>query len=66
MNAIESAKDGAWRRNAQEWAQRLRQFKASGQQTKDFCRDQGFAPSILSPVKVIRQDPTGLRFRPQQ
>jgi hypothetical protein len=48
MNEIGSAKDGARRRNADEWAQRLQQFEASGQQAKDFCRDQGLAPSSFS------------------
>jgi hypothetical protein len=48
MNEMERAKGGARRRNAHEWAQRLQQFEASGQQPKDFCRDQGLAPSTFS------------------
>lgn len=48
MSDIESAVDGARRRNAQEWAQRLKQFETSGQQAKDFCREQGLAPSTFS------------------
>ena len=48
MNEIERAKHSTRRRNAHEWAQRLQQFDANGQQPKDFCRDQGLAPSTLS------------------
>ena len=48
MSEIESAGDGTRGRNAQEWAQRLQQFEASGQQAKDFCREQGLAPSTFS------------------
>jgi hypothetical protein len=48
MNEIEREKGGARRRNAQEWAQRLQQFEASGQQAKEFCRGQGLALSTFS------------------
>ena len=34
MSEIENAGDGVRRRNAQEWAQRLKQFDACGQQAK--------------------------------
>jgi hypothetical protein len=48
MNEIERARHSTRRRNAHEWAQRLQQFEASGQQPKGFCRDQGLAPSTFS------------------
>ena len=48
MNEIEKAKGGARGRNAHEWAQRLQQFEASGQQPMDFCEEQALALSIFS------------------
>lgn len=38
MNEIQKAEDSARRHNAQEWAQRLKTFEASGQKAKDVAR----------------------------
>lgn len=48
MSEIQKTEDGARRHNAQEWAQRLKTFEASGQKAKEFCREQGLAPSSFS------------------
>ena len=45
MSEITSSEAGHQRRSAQEWAQSVRLFEASGQKVKEFCRQKGLAPS---------------------
>jgi transposase-like protein len=43
-----SSEAGHQRRSAQEWAQCVKLFEASGQKLKEFCRENGLAPSSFS------------------